>query len=293
MTDSFGNKLRQARERRGISLAEIAARTKIKASLFEEVERDDASHWPAGIFRRSFMRDYAKAVGLNPEETVREFLRRFPDPADTTGGTAVRPAAATATPAVARPVPMPPQPAPASKPASAAAPQAPARPKAIGQPAPYVRQELALAPPSPVEPQAAPRPAPVAAPAAALRLTLVETGMPFMGGRVLADARQRWSAAAWDGGSLLAIALIAFVIVGSFWVSLAMAAVCYYLGGILLLGNSPGVCLFAPRPKTSGTSGVPPVRVPRPRHVEPVTARHSEPAFRARRWAAKRSELNT
>ena len=56
MTDSFGTRLRRQRERRQVSLADIAAHTKIKASLFEELERDDASHWPSGIFRRSFVR---------------------------------------------------------------------------------------------------------------------------------------------------------------------------------------------------------------------------------------------
>jgi cytoskeletal protein RodZ len=81
MTDSFGARLRRERERRQITLPDIAARTKIKASLFEEIERNDASHWPTGIFRRSFMRAYADAVGLDAEATVREFLERFPDPA--------------------------------------------------------------------------------------------------------------------------------------------------------------------------------------------------------------------
>ena len=30
-----------------------------------------------------------------------------------------------------------------------------------------------------------------------------------------------------------------------------MATMVYYLGGILLLGNSPGVCIFAPKPPTT------------------------------------------
>ena len=64
MTESFGTRLRKERERRQIPLADIASRTKIKASLFEAIERDDASHWPSGIFRRSFMRAYADALGL-------------------------------------------------------------------------------------------------------------------------------------------------------------------------------------------------------------------------------------
>src|SRR5215218_8945231 len=81
MTESFGARLRHERERRQISLSQIAERTKIRASLFEALERDDASHWPSGIFRRSFMRAYAESLGLDADLTVREFLERFPDPA--------------------------------------------------------------------------------------------------------------------------------------------------------------------------------------------------------------------
>lgn len=79
---TFGPRLRQERERRQISLASIAASTKISKSLLEGLERDDVSRWPSGIFRRSFVRAYAEAIGLDADETVREFGERFPDPAD-------------------------------------------------------------------------------------------------------------------------------------------------------------------------------------------------------------------
>ena len=75
--DDFGGKLRQARERRGISLRQIAASTKISAAALEALERNDISKLPGGIFSRAFVRSYASEVGLDPEETVREFLARF------------------------------------------------------------------------------------------------------------------------------------------------------------------------------------------------------------------------
>jgi len=86
MTNSFGARLRAQRERKRIALASIAHDTKIKASLFEALERDDVSAWPSGIFRRAFIRAYAEAIGLDPEAVVREFLQRFPDPADESAG---------------------------------------------------------------------------------------------------------------------------------------------------------------------------------------------------------------
>jgi transcriptional regulator with XRE-family HTH domain len=78
--DSFGSRLRYERERRQIALKSIAESTKIGITLLEGLERDDVSRWPSGIFRKSFVRSYAAAVGLDPEPIVREFVERHPDP---------------------------------------------------------------------------------------------------------------------------------------------------------------------------------------------------------------------
>jgi cytoskeletal protein RodZ len=99
---SFGPRLRQERERRQISLTSIAANTKISQSLLEGLERDDVSRWPSGIFRRSFVRSYATAIGLNADDVVREFAERFPDPADPPPPAQESIAAASPVPANAR-----------------------------------------------------------------------------------------------------------------------------------------------------------------------------------------------
>jgi cytoskeleton protein RodZ len=75
--EDFGGKLRQARERRGISLRQIAASTKISPAALEALERNDISKLPGGIFSRAFVRSYAIEVGLDPDEIVGEFLERF------------------------------------------------------------------------------------------------------------------------------------------------------------------------------------------------------------------------
>ncbi|MGE0594710.1 MAG: helix-turn-helix domain-containing protein [Vicinamibacterales bacterium] len=238
MNESFGARLRAARERRHVTVADIAARTKISASLFDAIERDDASRWPSGIFRRSFMRAYAEAVGLDPDAIVHEFLERFPDPA-------------------------------------AGAPAAPRPGTTEGTPPP----------PSPAAPAEAHQPG---RGSQALRLTLVDTGLPFTGGRLLVDARRRWAAAAWDLGSLVALALTVFVFLDAFWAPFGMVSLCYYAGGILLLGNSPGVCLFAPRPVVDDAGPEPqPTRAARPRHAE-LPVRAPEPAVRSHRFRAGR-----
>jgi transcriptional regulator with XRE-family HTH domain len=76
--ETFGPRLRSERERRGISLDTIAVVTNVSIELWQGLERNDFSRWPTGIFARAFVRDYAKAVGLDADETVDEFCRLFP-----------------------------------------------------------------------------------------------------------------------------------------------------------------------------------------------------------------------
>jgi transcriptional regulator with XRE-family HTH domain len=82
MEMSFGARLRQHREERCVALSTIATQTKIKITLLEGLERDNISHWPGGIFRRSYLRAYADAIGLDADKVVREFLALYPDPTD-------------------------------------------------------------------------------------------------------------------------------------------------------------------------------------------------------------------
>jgi cytoskeleton protein RodZ len=74
----LGAKLRQARERRGVSLRQVAAATKISVVVLEALERNDPSKLPGGIFSRAFVRSYAAEIGLDPDEALREFATQFP-----------------------------------------------------------------------------------------------------------------------------------------------------------------------------------------------------------------------
>lgn len=78
----FGPHLRRAREKRGLSLQQVAATTKISARVLEALERNDISKLPGGIFSRAFVRAYAREVGLDPEETVERFVESFPPEAE-------------------------------------------------------------------------------------------------------------------------------------------------------------------------------------------------------------------
>ena len=70
---AFGDRLRRQRQRKNLSLTEIAALTKVGASHFAALERGDCSRWPGGVYNRAFIRAYAQAIGLDPDETAAEF----------------------------------------------------------------------------------------------------------------------------------------------------------------------------------------------------------------------------
>jgi hypothetical protein len=207
--DPLCTRLRRERERRQIPLSSISANTKISVALFEALERGDVSRWPAGIYRRSFVRAYAKAIGLDPEVTAREFAEEFPDPAADP-----QPQAPIAAAGIESPVPPPTAPA---SPMTGASPSA---------------RRVWF-------PRARP---------AAVKVKVAETAQPFSKGPLLGHMRERLIAVACDGGVVIAIALCMFVVFGSFWLPLGIAMIGYYLGGILVLGNTPGVCLWAPQP---------------------------------------------
>ena len=74
---SLGERLKRQRERRGVTLQQIAQSSKVPASLFAGLEAGDCSRWPAGLYARAYMRVYADAIGLNGDETVEEFVAAF------------------------------------------------------------------------------------------------------------------------------------------------------------------------------------------------------------------------
>ena len=76
--DAFGPNLRRARLQRGISLEQIATAMKVEPALLEELERNEFSRWPEGVYARAYLRQYADAVGVYSDLTVDEFCRWFP-----------------------------------------------------------------------------------------------------------------------------------------------------------------------------------------------------------------------
>jgi transcriptional regulator with XRE-family HTH domain len=182
--EHFGARLRHERERRGMALSSVADRTKIAPPMLVALERGDLTRLPGGLYRRAFIRAYAEAVGLDPDEVMRDLLECFPD---------------------AAPAPL--------------APEATARPSA-GAAVP-------------------------AQTSARLTVRIDPTPDVCRGGPLLIEARHRLRAVAADLVMLGVISIGFWLALEEFWMPLAVAMAVYYAGGILILGNTPGVWLSA------------------------------------------------
>lgn len=70
----LGETLRHSREARGLSLDTIARRTNIAPHVLAAIERGALTEIPGGLFARSYMRAYAREVGLDGERLIRDYL---------------------------------------------------------------------------------------------------------------------------------------------------------------------------------------------------------------------------
>ncbi|MET0624655.1 MAG: helix-turn-helix domain-containing protein [Pyrinomonadaceae bacterium] len=72
---SLGEQLRRARTERGVGLREVSEQTRITMRHLEAIEADDYKALPGGIFNKSFVKSYARAVGF-PEARALELYER-------------------------------------------------------------------------------------------------------------------------------------------------------------------------------------------------------------------------
>ena len=73
MSLSLGEKLREAREERGFTIADVAEQTRISSLYLESIENDDYRILPGGIFNKGFVKSYAKFVGINEAEALQDY----------------------------------------------------------------------------------------------------------------------------------------------------------------------------------------------------------------------------
>ncbi|KGX83374.1 helix-turn-helix domain-containing protein [Pontibacillus marinus] len=74
----IGARLKEAREAKNMSLDDIQNETKIQTRYLQAIEKGDFSIMPGKFYTRAFIRQYAEAVGLDPEIIMEEHANELP-----------------------------------------------------------------------------------------------------------------------------------------------------------------------------------------------------------------------
>lgn len=74
----FGEQLKSARERQGLSLSELAARTKIRTDYLEALETGDFARLPERPYARAFLQRYALELDVEAAPLLADFDRLVP-----------------------------------------------------------------------------------------------------------------------------------------------------------------------------------------------------------------------
>lgn len=72
------NPLLRARLRRGLSLTEVGARTRLSPKVLRVLDEGRFGELPGGLYARGYVRAYASAVDLDPDRTVDELSPQLP-----------------------------------------------------------------------------------------------------------------------------------------------------------------------------------------------------------------------
>jgi cytoskeleton protein RodZ len=73
----IGDSLREARMREHLDIADVEARTKIRAKYLRALENEEFGMLPGPTFVKTFLRTYAEALGLDPQALVEEYRSTY------------------------------------------------------------------------------------------------------------------------------------------------------------------------------------------------------------------------
>src|SRR5208283_1299091 len=76
----IGETLREARMRARIDVSEIEAKTKIRAKYLRALENEEWGLLPGPTYAKSFLREYAQALGVDGRALVEEYKSRYERP---------------------------------------------------------------------------------------------------------------------------------------------------------------------------------------------------------------------
>lgn len=86
----LGSWLRQAREAKRLSLEDVERETRIRAQFLAALEEEDFAKLPGDVYARGFLRNYARFLGLDPQEAVQRYKALLAQPNNAEMGSAAR-----------------------------------------------------------------------------------------------------------------------------------------------------------------------------------------------------------
>jgi len=73
--ESVGEFFRQVRETKGLTVDEVASKTRIRADFVQAIEEGNFAKLPDQVFARGFVRSYARSLGLDEEDAIHRFVQ--------------------------------------------------------------------------------------------------------------------------------------------------------------------------------------------------------------------------
>jgi cytoskeletal protein RodZ len=73
--ESVGEFFRQVRETKGLTVDEVASKTRIRSDFVKALEDGNFAKLPDQVFARGFVRSYARSLGLDEEDAIHRFIQ--------------------------------------------------------------------------------------------------------------------------------------------------------------------------------------------------------------------------
>jgi len=73
--ESIGEFFRQVRETKGLTIEEVASKTRIRTDFVRALEEGNFAKLPDQVFARGFVRSYARSLGLDEEDAIHRFIQ--------------------------------------------------------------------------------------------------------------------------------------------------------------------------------------------------------------------------
>lgn len=73
--ESIGEFFKQVRETKGLTIDDVAAKTRIRTDFVKALEDGNFAKLPEQVFARGFVRSYARSLGLDEEDAINRFVQ--------------------------------------------------------------------------------------------------------------------------------------------------------------------------------------------------------------------------